>query len=408
MEHGEDVIDAYKVVQELQQSFDDLTELLVEAPLNVEIQKVCDFVLYTVGGGLSMIVSMFAVQMRHDVYISIWKTKGIGDSGWFHDAWDTVNGKRQKCDEQEGGMHPKNRYRYERPDFRRFVEICPEFRQYTTTSSTEDGHVSVDFRNWDACRELVRLQFQEDFGISWTIPKPHLVPPIANRLNYLCFIHDLISLWSPEPKNRASYEYKVLDIGCGANLVYPLLGAVYFGWSFVGCDVNTDALRIAATNRDANPSISPCIILKKVASQPCQGNNGTRGIIGSCLDDDDTFDACVCNPPFFSNFSDMGQNPLTNYGGTSMEMVYPGGEESFVIEMIQDSAQHKHSIAWFSTMVGKKQTLKHAKKLLYSLGNTCIRTHELVQGTTHRWVISWSFVAPRHIQDMPLPRYSKC
>lgn len=47
MEHGEKVTETYKVVQELQQSFDDLTELVVEDPLNVEIQKVGDFVSYT-------------------------------------------------------------------------------------------------------------------------------------------------------------------------------------------------------------------------------------------------------------------------------------------------------------------------------------------------------------------------
>lgn len=355
-----------------------------------------------------MVLLLPAVQMRYNVNISMLKARGIGDLGIFHDERDEMHAKRQKCAMEEPGMHPKNIYRYETPNFRQLVDIFPELKQYTIKAN--DGHAGLDFRNWDACRELVKVQFTHDFGIIWTIPRPHLIPPLANRLNYLCFIHDLICLWSPDPKNRPSYEYNILDIGCGANLVYPLLGTSYFGWSFVGCDIQMDALLIAARNRDSNPSVSPRIILKKVARQPSQGDgqSATSGILGSCLQDGDMFDACVCNPPFFSNENDMGQNPSTDYGGTHTEMVYQGGEECFVSEMVRDSEKHRASVAWFSTMVGKKKTLKNVKKLLYSLDDTVIRTNELVQGTTHRWVIAWSFIAPRHIQDMPLPRYSKC
>lgn len=324
--------------------------------------------------------------------------------GSFRSENDSAHAKR----ERQADMHPKNRYRYNMPDFQYLVDAYPELAKYTRKKD-EDGQVSLNFKDWDACNELVKAQFLHDFGITWTVPKPHLVPPIANRLNYLCFIHDIMSLWSlKQNSDRLSYEYKVLDIGCGANLVYPLLGAAYFGWSFVGCDVNTDALHIAAHNRDLNEALAPLIMLRKIVRQPCQGNaeKEPKGIIGACLLDD-TFDACMCNPPFFSDMKEMGQNPLTDFGGTSDEMVYPGGEECFVSEMIKDSERHKQSVSWFSTMVGKKKTLKLAKKILYSLDSNAIRTYELAQGSTHRWVIAWSFVAPKHIQDMPLPRYSK-
>lgn len=39
---------------------------------------------------------------------------------------------------------------------------------------------------------------------------------------------------------------KGLDIGCGANLIYPILGAVLCGWHSVGVDVTDVALEWAA------------------------------------------------------------------------------------------------------------------------------------------------------------------
>lgn len=352
--------------------------------------------------------------MRYNVYTSVLQTQGVRELGSFVDI-QTGQMKKPKQHNarnalHETTMHPKNRYRYEKPNFQLLAEIYPSLSRYVVQKErvANDDALIFDFKDWDACRELVKVQFKHDFGITWTVSKPYLIPPIANRLNYICFIHDLLLLWSPEPRTRASYEWKILDVGCGANLVYPLLGAAYFGWSFVGCDISSDALRLAVGNRDANTSIAPLIMLRKVEKQSCQGahdTGGGRGIIGSCvLPEDGVFDACMCNPPFFSDVNEMGQNPQTDYGGTLMEMIYPGGEEKFVTEMIQDSLGHKASVAWFSTMVGKKRTFKVAKKLLYSLGNNVIRTSELVQGVTHRWVISWSFIAPRHIQEMPLPR----
>ena len=38
----------------------------------------------------------------------------------------------------------------------------------------------------------------------------------------------------PLTKERAGDAVRVLDVGCGANLIYPLLGAALRGWRFVG------------------------------------------------------------------------------------------------------------------------------------------------------------------------------
>ena len=57
---------------------------------------------------------------------------------------------------------------------------------------------------------------------------------------------------------------RVLDVGCGANLIYPLLGAALRGWRFVGSDVTDAALEAAARNAAANPHLAPLIDLRRV------------------------------------------------------------------------------------------------------------------------------------------------
>ena len=55
-----------------------------------------------------------------------------------------------------------------------------------------------------------------------------------------------------------------LDIGCGANLIYPLLGAAINGWRFVGVDVMPVALEWAEKNRAANPHLAGLITVRPV------------------------------------------------------------------------------------------------------------------------------------------------
>ena len=324
-------------------------------------------------------------------------------------------------------MHPRNIYSIEKPDFMELSRVYPSLQPFlihnakttaTRESPDEDdddkktsgvvvggGRMSIDFQDDGACRELVRVQLHHDFGIEWSLNPPYLVPPLANRLNYVCWLDEILSLWSRSKTDRPC----ILDIGCGANLIYPLLGASYIGWRCIGCDVNADALGVAAKNRDANPNLAPLIHLRLVSTQTCQTpdqmKKNPKGVISSCIrDDDGEFDACMCNPPFFSTEEEAGKNPKTAFGGVSMEMVYPGGEEAFIKNMIRDSAKHTTACTWFSSMVGKKSTMKMARKMIHDLGRTVVRTTEFVQGKTSRWAIAWSFVAPQDVALKPLSR----
>ena len=60
---------------------------------------------------------------------------------------------------------------------------------------------------------------------------------------------------------------RVLDVGCGANLIYPLLGAAMHGWAFVGADVTDAAMEWAKRNRAANPHLAALLEVRRSAAE---------------------------------------------------------------------------------------------------------------------------------------------
>lgn len=61
-------------------------------------------------------------------------------------------------------------------------------------------------------------------------------------------------------------------------------------------------------------------------------------------------------------------------------------------------------MAWYTTMVGKKATLRRAREALHAAAVPAVRTTEFVQGRTSRWGLAWSFAAGPGSAAQPLPR----
>ena len=78
--------------------------------------------------------------------------------------------------------------------------------------------------------------------------------------------------------SAAQKPVRVLDIGCGANLIYPLLGAAMHGWHFVGVDITNTAVEWAHKNAAANPQLAHLLELRRV---PSQGHEA--GVLASCI-----------------------------------------------------------------------------------------------------------------------------
>lgn len=67
--------------------------------------------------------------------------------------------------------------------------------------------------------------------------------------------------------------------------------------------------------------------------------------------------------------------------GTAAEMVCPGGELAFVRRMVEDSLVLRGRVHWYTSMVGKKSTLKALRSQLHGLGVSALRTTEFAQAS---------------------------
>lgn len=140
-------------------------------------------------------------------------------------------------------------------------------------------------------------------------------------------------------------------------------------------DVTDVAIEWAERNVNSNPHVSELIEVRRVqsnAATPCvEGLHDEDSVLSgkiispldshACEDknyhgppillgvvrDDEKFDFCMCNPPFFESLEEAGLNPKTSCGGTSEEMVCPGGEKAFITRIIEDSIELKHHFRYY-------------------------------------------------------------
>ena len=114
----------------------------------------------------------------------------------------------------------------------------------------------------------------------------------------------------------------------------------------------------------------------------------------------------MCNPPCFDDLAEAGRNPATACGGTAAEMAVRGGEAAFVAAHIAESASPavRHASHWFTTLCGKKATLRACVAELRRLRAPAVRTTTFAQGRTQRWGLAWSWAdAAAATAQAPLP-----
>ena len=141
-------------------------------------------------------------------------------------------------------LHPRNRHR-ERYDFGLLIASCPDLKQYVKLNLY--GDESVDFADPEAVKMLNKALLKHFYNIdNWDIPPHYLCPPIPGRADYIHYVADLL-----RSKNYGKIptgdKIKILDIGVGANCVYPIIGNKEYGWSFMGSDI--DQVAIASANK---------------------------------------------------------------------------------------------------------------------------------------------------------------
>ena len=280
-------------------------------------------------------------------------------------------------------MHPKNPFNISY-DFDSLIKQHPPLSNFTFVNKF--GNKSIQFSDQKAVKALNAGLLKSHYGLDyWDIPDNNLCPPVPGRLDYLLHIADLI------PKT----ELRLLDIGTGANLIYPILASCHFGWNCTASEVDKDSLKNAQEIIDKNSKLG------KVNIRPQQFKNS---ILEHIILPNDDFDIVICNPPFYKNRFEaeqknrrksknlnLNEDEGLNFGGRSNELWYKGGEETFIKKMISESLQYKEQVHWFSALVSRKENLKNIKRAVNKTLPTNFKIIEMEQGNKKSRFVAWTF-----------------
>ena len=121
-------------------------------------------------------------------------------------------------------LHPRNKHRG-RYNFAQLILTSPPLGSYVFLNDYNDS--SIDFANPKAVKALNCALLKHFYNIAeWDIPSQYLCPPIPGRADY---VHHLADLLASDTKSTLSKKIRVLDIGVGANAIYPLIGFREYG-----------------------------------------------------------------------------------------------------------------------------------------------------------------------------------
>ena len=306
-------------------------------------------------------------------------------------------------------LHRQNRHR-ERYDFKLLTENCPELAQFVRPNPYGDD--SIDFFNPDAVLMLNKALLNHYYNITnWSIPAGYLCPPIPGRADYIHHIADRLGS-SNHGDIPGGDQIRCLDIGVGANCVYPIIGIKEYGWSFVGAEIDPVAIESARKIVDSNPILTGKVELRLQINP--------RNIFEGVIKKGEYFDLSICNPPFHASAA-MAQagtlrklnslsskkitKPLLNFGGQQGELWCQGGELRFVKEMVFQSKLFEKSCFWFSSLISKESNLKQIYAFLKIVEATQVRTIPMGQGNKISRIVAWTFLINREQEEWVAERW---
>jgi 23S rRNA (adenine1618-N6)-methyltransferase len=295
-------------------------------------------------------------------------------------------------------MHPRNQHK-ENYNFLELIQAVPELGAFVKTNAY--GNESIDFFNAEAVKLLNKALLKKNYGVAnWDIPENYLCPPIPGRAEYLHQIADLLYKNNPNflQDKKLGNNIRVLDVGVGANCIYPIIGVHEYNWNFVGSDIDEKAIAASQKIVNENDSLQHKIELRH--------QKNAHDIFHGIILPEEKFQLTVCNPPFHASLQEAQQGNLRknrnlknsrnakvqlNFGGHGTELWCEGGEETFIEKMILQSAVYAKQVEWFSTLVSKESTLKKIQLKLEYVDARDMRILPMQLGNKVSRIVAWKY-----------------
>lgn len=307
-----------------------------------------------------------------------------------------MSDKKKSLPSIKSRLHPRNKHRT-RYDFKQLIASTPALAPFVELNKFKDE--SIDFSNAEAVKMLNSALLKEFYDIDyWDIPKGYLCPPIPGRADYIHHIAELLSSYT-NGKIPTGSNIKALDIGVGANCVYPIIGTKEYGWSFIGSDIDPVSIESAKSIVAQNKALTQRIDIRLQPS--------IKDFFYGAVGKEEQVDLTICNPPFHASAEDANEgtlrklNNLThkknkkanrNFGGANHELWCEGGERKFILDMVRESKKFSTSIFMFSTLVSKQSNVKAIRMALEQAEAKQIKTIPMGQGNKSSRVVAWTFL----------------
>lgn len=303
-------------------------------------------------------------------------------------------------------LHPRNKH-HQPYDFAALCAAVPALTVFVRDNGY--GLLSIDFANPAAVKTLNQALLKQIYSVEhWQLPDGFLCPAVPGRVDYLHYLADLLALLN---KNKIPTGSKVqlLDTGCGANLIYPLLAQAEYGWKVTASELDQEAVAAAELLIEQNQ------LQHKIALRQ---QHKPAHIFHGIIQPDDLFDLTLCNPPFHNSAEqalagserkarNLGQKSAElNFAGRSHELWCDGGEAAFIRLMIEESQSYAQQVLWFSSLVSKQENVPALQQQLNKLG----AQHQLLdmqQGNKQSRILAWSFMPDKQRQLWAQFRWQK-
>lgn len=305
-------------------------------------------------------------------------------------------------------LHQRNKHR-ERYDLKLLTQTLPALLPFVKPNKY--GDLSIDFFDPSAVKTLNTALLKQYYGIEhWDIPNGYLCPPIPGRAD---LIHHVADLLVHNKKVASGPNIRCLDIGIGANCIYPILGSHEYAWSFLGSDIDTRAISSAQKIVDENPKLKDKVELRLQTNS----DHIFKGIIR----EKELFDLVICNPPFHASAEEVkagtrrklhnlkrkvGKQPKRNFGGQQRELWCDGGERKFISNMIKESANYANSCFWFTSLISKETNVEFLQHTVNTLHPEEVRVLPMGQGNKISRILAWTFLSKKQQEIWKKVRWS--